>query len=97
MKDEDRRMIEEYIGSLQCNRNYKCAESGFEDLCQAKYIGVDNFLECLDENPWNCSFVLSFGSGNLCQCPLRIYISKIHNLKASGDAARRDRYVELSK
>ena len=91
MKDEDRRMIEEYAGSLQCTRNFKCVESGFEDLCQAKYIGVDNYLECQDEDPWECSFVLSFGSGHFCQCPLREYLCKIHNLKASGDAARMER------
>ena len=91
MKDEDRRMIEEYTGSLQCKRNFKCAESGFEALCDSKYIGVDNYLECQDEDPWECSFVLSLGSDHLCQCPLRVYLSKIHNLKASGDAARMER------
>jgi hypothetical protein len=91
MKDEDRRMIEEYTGSLQCTRNFKCAESGFKDLCQAKYIGVDNYLECQDDNPGECSFVLFFGSDKLCQCPLRVYLSKIHNLKASRVAARMER------
>ena len=41
MKEEDREKIEEIIGRLSCPKNFKCAASGFEDLCKAKDIGID--------------------------------------------------------
>ena len=76
MKDDDRRRIEEIIGKVQCPKNFKCAESGFENLCKAKDFGIDNYLECLEESPRQCKFALPFGNGYFCQCPLRVYLSK---------------------
>jgi len=76
MKDEDRKKIEEIIAGMQCPKNFKCAENGFENLCRAKDFGVENYLDCLEENPAECPFALSFGNGYLCQCPLRVYIAK---------------------
>lgn len=76
MKDEDRKKIEEILAGMQCSKNFKCAESGFEHLCRARDFGDEKYLECLEENPWACSFALDFGSGHLCQCPLRVYLAK---------------------
>ncbi|MCK4943489.1 MAG: hypothetical protein KAS65_07925 [Candidatus Aminicenantes bacterium] len=76
MKDENRKKIKEIIAGMQCPKNFKCAEKGFELLCRAKDFGLENYLECLEEKLWACSFALSFGSGYLCQCPLRVYLAK---------------------
>ncbi|MCP4681107.1 MAG: hypothetical protein GY864_02095 [Desulfobacterales bacterium] len=76
MKDEDRKKIEEIMAGMQCPKNFKCAESGFKYLCRAKDFGVENYLDCLEENPLACSFALSFGYGHFCQCPLRGFLSK---------------------
>ena len=76
MKDEDRKKIEEIMAGMQCAKNFKCAENGFEHLCRAKDFGLETYLECLEEDPWECSFALSFGYGYLCQCPLRVYLAK---------------------
>ena len=76
MKDEDRKKIEEIMAAMQCPKNFKCAESGFEHLCRAQDFGVEKYLDCLEENPSMCSFALPFGHGHLCHCPLRVYLSK---------------------
>jgi len=76
MKEEDKKKIEEIISGLKCEKNFKCADSGFEILCKAKDFGVDSYLECLESDPQKCSFALSFGYGYLCQCPIRVYLAK---------------------
>jgi len=76
MKDEDRKRIAEIAGSMQCPKNFKCAESGLEQLCRTRDFGVEKYLDCLEEKPGACSSALSFRSGHLCQCPLRVYIAK---------------------
>ena len=46
--EEIEKDIAKIIGDLQCPKNFKCYRSGFEDLCKAKDLGMDSFLECLD-------------------------------------------------
>ncbi len=76
MKEEDRKKIEEIMAGMQCPKDFQCAESGFERLCKAKDYGLESYLECLEENPYNCPFSLSFGYDHFCKCPLRVYLSK---------------------
>ena len=71
----NKKEIEEIIGQMQCP-NFECYKSGFEILCSAKDIGLETFVECLEEGPKKCSLSASFGPGSLCQCPLRVYICK---------------------
>ncbi len=68
--------IAEIIGELQCPKDFKCYRSGFENLCKARNIGVELFLECLEEIPQKCKFSLMIGRSYLCECPLRNYIFK---------------------
>lgn len=76
MKDEDRKRIADIVGSMQCPKNFKCAESGLEQLCRTRDFGVQKYLVCLEEKPGACPSALSFGSGHLCECRLRGYIAK---------------------
>jgi hypothetical protein len=76
MKEEDRRKIDEIIGQFNCPKNFKCAASGFDNLCKAKDIGVDTHLLCLDKAPALCRFSLKADLEYLCSCPLRIYLAK---------------------
>ena len=76
MTEEDREKIQELMGGMQCPKNFKCADSGFESLCRARDFGLDKFLECLEESPSDCPFALPFGSTHFCQCPLRVYLAK---------------------
>lgn len=79
MDKDSKKQIEKIIGGIECPKDFKCYNSGFKNLCRAKDIGIESFLECLEKKPLECKFAFPFGLSYLCQCPLRIYISK--NLK----------------
>ena len=76
MREKEKKQIEKIVGKMQCPKNFKCADSGFDILCKAKDIGFESFLECLDEDPSHCKFAIFFGDGHFCQCPLRVYLAK---------------------
>jgi hypothetical protein len=67
--------IEKIINEMECPKNFICYESGFENLSKIKLIADGERIECLEENPLRCKFVLCYGSLTLCQCPLRNYIN----------------------
>ena len=76
MKKDVTNKIKEIIGDLNCPKNFKCAKHGFKHLCKGKDAGLDNFLECLDEDASNCAFSVSYGKSCYCKCPLRVYPAK---------------------
>jgi hypothetical protein len=76
MEQNHQKAIEEIIGQLDCSKDFKCYTSGFENLCKAQEVGLETFLECLEEDPYECPFSLSFAGMFLCECPLRVYIAK---------------------
>jgi len=76
MKEEDKNKIEEIIGQLSCPKNFKCAVSGFENLCKAKDIGNDTCLLCQDKASYWCKFSLKVEDEYFCSCPLRVYLAK---------------------
>ena len=73
---EHKRQIEQIIRGMKCQKNFTCYKSRFTELCEAKDIGMQTFIECLDESSLGCNFSLPFGSKYFCKCPLRIYVSK---------------------
>jgi hypothetical protein len=76
MEIPHKKEIERIIGQMQCSKDFQCYESGFENLCKARDIGLDTFLECLEEPPQKCLFTISHGGAYYCKCPLRVYIGK---------------------
>ena len=68
--------LQKIIGDLECPKDFKCYKSGFEVLCRARDIGVESYLECLEEDARECTFSFAFGEARFCKCPLRVYISK---------------------
>ena len=68
--------IETIICRIQCTKDTKCYESNLENICKAEDIGLPTHLVCLEENPQNCSFLISFGEKNYCGCPLRFHIAR---------------------
>ncbi len=76
MEEDQRKKIEELIGQIKCPKAFKCYTSGFEDLCRSRDIGLDSYLECLEEEPRRCTFAFAFGHTYFCKCPLRVYLAK---------------------
>jgi hypothetical protein len=72
--------IENIIKGMECAKGFKCYESGFDNLCHAKDIGMESFVECLERRTKECNFSFPLGLSYLCQCPLRIYVEKKLNI-----------------
>jgi hypothetical protein len=78
MDKEHKQRIEELI--RDCPPGSKCRDQGVDSLCKAKDVGLQSFVECLEENPLECSFSLAFGDVHYCLCRPRTYIAKIFNM-----------------
>ena len=76
---ETNRQIEEIIRQIKCDKDFQCCKSGFEDICEAKDIGLPDSVKCLSKHPGDCEYAFAFGDSYFCKCPLRVYIAK--NLK----------------
>lgn len=73
---KSREDIANIMRGMECGKGFKCYKSGFHDLCHAKDIGMESFIECLESRTRECQFSFPFGLSHLCQCPLRIYVEK---------------------
>ena len=75
MTDEEKIKIKEIMAEMKCPKNFKCAENNFKDLCDAKGLGIDSYLYCLDAEVKECPFAFPFGFSYMCSCPLRVYLA----------------------
>jgi hypothetical protein len=76
MEERNRETIEKIIAGTSCAKDFKCYRSNLSQLCKAKDVGLESFLECLEHNPRNCEFSISYGDSYFCRCPVRVYIAK---------------------
>ena len=78
MEHQIKKELESIRDKVVCHKDFKCIASDLLSLCEAQDIGADLMLECLEENPDECEFSFAFyGYSYLCECPMRVYISKI--------------------
>lgn len=68
--------IEKIMKGMQCPDNFSCYRKGFENLCRAKDFGIETILECLEEDPGECTFSYSYGHLHFCKCPLRNFAAR---------------------
>ena len=71
------RKVVEIIGDLKCPKDFQCYKSyksEYDELCKAGVNGKPGILCCLEEEPDECIFSLSYRDTYYCQCPLRNYI-----------------------
>ena len=76
MSPEQIQRIKKILGSMSCSQDFRCMKAGYQDVCKAKDIGLDNYLKCLEPEPWECEFATQCRSSVLCKCPLRVYLTK---------------------
>lgn len=68
--------VNEIIKRMTCQKGFRCAESGFKNLCKAKDIGLKRHLQCLELSPSLCEYSLALEKKYFCACPLRVYLTK---------------------
>jgi hypothetical protein len=74
MEGLDRESVERILDGKRCPKGVRCADSSLEQLCRAKDIGLDRFLECL-ETEEGCTFSFRmWRSPLLCRCPVRMHL-----------------------
>ncbi|MFC1490326.1 hypothetical protein ACFL6K_03860 [Candidatus Latescibacterota bacterium] len=76
MKKDIHINLDELKCETECPQNLKCLDSGFENLCKCRDIGVEDFLECLEPKETLCDFKMAFGNGYICKCKIRLFIKK---------------------
>jgi hypothetical protein len=76
LEEAHKKRIEEIINGMNCPKDFLCYKSSFTNLCQAKDIGIESFVECFEKLSRKCSFALPFAKIHLCQCPLRVFLVK---------------------
>jgi hypothetical protein len=59
-----------------CPPDCKCHGRGVENLCKAKDIGLDTFVECMEAKPFECTYAISYGRTSYCSCPVRVEIAQ---------------------
>ena len=70
----DKETAEKFLSGLRCPNGFRCTDSRLEQLCRAKDIGLERFLECL-ETEERCTFSFTMGrSPLLCRCPVRMHL-----------------------
>jgi hypothetical protein len=74
MQTQHAHKIKELI--TECRENCKCKTQDIKNLCKARDIGLDTFVECLEKNSFECSDAIPYGHTTFCSCPLRVYIAK---------------------
>jgi hypothetical protein len=69
MDQEHRLEIEEIIDSLECPYDFKWYKQESENLCKAQDVGLETFVECLEEHPHECPFSRDLAGIHYCKCP----------------------------
>ena len=76
MDEIDCKEIETIFSDVDCPKGFSCLKSGLKNLCEAKDLGLDQFLECMETKPYDCSFAFKYGDCYFCKCEVRFYLSK---------------------
>lgn len=69
--------IAHLMRATSCAIDFACVKDGCRSACEARDVGMEHNLICLDEQGYQeCGFGFSSGIGHLCRCPMRVYIAK---------------------
>lgn len=80
MKEVNKYEIEEIMEKMDCPKDFACYKANFENLCEAKDMRIEGFIECgcgsCNHSPSDCKFGFDFGYSYFCSCPLRVFVAK---------------------
>ncbi len=69
-----RENLDNLASRINCTKDFKCYKLEPEEFCKGLDNGEDEYLDCFEEDPKNCEFLISSQGRHFCKCPLRIYI-----------------------
>ena len=59
-----------------CPERCKCRQRGVENPCHVRDVGLKTFVQCLEENAFDCFHQITFGGTHYCSCRVCVYIAK---------------------
>jgi hypothetical protein len=62
--------------SRRGSQGVTCHKQRIVDFCKARDVGLETFVECLEEDPLECPYSMFLDSAHYCKHPLRIDIAK---------------------
>ena len=77
MEKEKLIKIKQVLENSTCPHGCKCYRLKLEDICKARATDLENLLECIEDNPEQCTFSMAFGGTYFCKCQVRIELAKI--------------------
>ncbi len=77
MDEEILKKVKFTIEKSTCPIGCRCYKVDPELICRARSTGLDNLLECLEDNPGDCTFSMSFGGSYFCKCSTRIELARL--------------------
>jgi hypothetical protein len=69
--------IEEAMPGLKLLDHCKFYKPGVGFTCNATDVGLDSYLECLEEDSCRCPFSVAYAYSYYCSCPARVYMAKV--------------------
>lgn len=77
MDKEKLEELKKIMEKSACPAGCRCHRMRPEDLCKARRAGLDVLLECLEDEPRDCTFSFPFGGTFYCKCGTRMNIAKL--------------------
>ena len=77
MDEERLKEIKIIIDKSTCPNGCKCYNIKPDEICKARATDLENLLECLEDDPEQCTFSMAFGGTYFCKCQTRIELAKI--------------------
>jgi hypothetical protein len=76
MEKDHEKELKEIIGDLVCPEGFKCYTRGLKNLSKAEHMGLEPYLECLEEHAYVCPLQMPIVSTHYRRCPVRAHIAK---------------------
>ena len=68
--------LKEIAGNFSCPADLICYTQALKNFRKVGNVGLETFLECLEEDPHECPFSMPLGGTVYCRCPLRVHVAK---------------------
>ena len=77
MNEEELIKIKQASENSTCPHGCKCYKLKPDEICKARATDLENLLECIEDDPEQCTFSMAFGGTYFCKCQTRIELAKI--------------------
>ena len=76
MKHAHMQEVQRLIYGLRLHKDCKWFNPGSGFSCKAKDVGLDLYVECLEEGSHKCPFSVSYAHSYYCTSPARVYVAR---------------------